>query len=743
MSEAKEIYILVVDDNPAIHIDFKKILTPETRQTQQLEKAQAVLLGNSIEENEFKFVIDSAYQSDEALLFIRKGMENNRCYTLTFVDIRMPPGMDGVETARHIWELDPHIQIVFCTAYTDYSWEDLRSRLGSTDRFLILKKPFENIEVQQLTNALAKKWQVTKELNNHLTLLEKMINDRTIKLTKSLAVVRATLEATSDAILVINNEQEIVDYNHKFLEMLQIPAAIIETQDVTMVRKALLDQLENTSKMLEEEKIACDFPEQEFHDVLNFKDGRVINCFSAPQRSDNKIIGRVYSFTDITKLKNMEDKILRQATHDTLTGLVNRAVLHDRLQQAMAKAKDTNLMVAVLYMDIDYFKRINEILGHEVGDEVLKAMVERLDKNLSANTTFARMGGDEFVIAIPLLEKIDSLVPLCQKLLKAISEPLPIKDQTLVLTSSIGISLYPKDGKDAVALIKNADAAVYLAKQLGRNNFQFFTMELNVNTSKRLTLESDLREALKRHEFVLHYQPLLNLKTGKIFGVEALLRWQHPKLHLIPPLEFIPIAEEIGLMLSIGDWVLETACAQNKAWQNQGLPPIVVAVNLTSKQLAQANIVEKVATILQKTQLAPEYLELELTESTIIQNTDRIIRIAQELKNIGIKLVIDDFGTGYSSLSYLNHLPVDKIKIDRSFVSYIGPSSSDVAVILAILAMAKPLKITCLAEGVETLEQLRFLRDHGCDEMQGFYYSRPEPAETLQKLLTNPKPLVY
>lgn len=732
-----EISILIVDDNPAIHIDFKKILESKSNgTTQSLEAARAAFMGKPPEVKEFNFVFESAYQGDKALQIISNGLSVNHHYAVAFVDIRMPPGLDGVETARLIWELDAEIQIVLCTAYSDYSWEDLTKQLGNTDRWLILKKPFENIEVLQLANSLSKKWQINQNLKTNLQDLEKLVNNRTVSLAKYLSLVRATLEATTDGILVLDKNQKISDYNQKCLQMLNLPRDIIEIPDHQVVEKLITEQLEAR----DDQKFSININEssennkQEHRDVLYFKDGRIIEFVSIPQTLENQIIGRVFSFRDITEQKKLEEQLFQQVTHDSLTELPNRIVLYDRIEHAINSARYNGKLVAILFFDLDHFKLINDSLGHDVGDEVLKFIAKQIKSQIRSEDTLARLGGDEFVIVMPNLNKIDDIIPACQDILNKVAESFKIEDQTLNLTASIGISIYPKDGKDAKLLIKYADNANHAVKESGRNQFNFFTMELNVNAKKRLTLEYNLRNALANNEFILHYQPLIEIQTTKIVGVEALLRWKHPKLGLIPPQEFIPVAEETGLMLSIGEWVLFTACAQNKSWQKQGFDPIFMSVNLTAKQFLQSNIVATIADVLQRTELDPQYLEVELTESTIIESTDRVVRVMHELKSSGIRIAIDDFGTGYSNLNYMSHLPVDKIKIDRSFISYISPHSKDVAVITAIIAIAKSLQIKSLAEGVETQEQFDFLRWTDCNQIQGNYFYRPEPTEVITKI---------
>ena len=438
---------------------------------------------------------------------------------------------------------------------------------------------------------------------------------------------------------------------------------------------------------------------------------------------------------DITERKSYESQLERQANYDELTGLANRNLFQDRLNQALIFSRRHECGLAVLFIDLDNFKNINDSLGHDAGDALLTQVASRLTCSVREGDTVARLGGDEFVLLLSEIRAEDDVSAITQKLLKAMSAPFDIGGHELHITCSIGIASYPKDGKDRQTLLKNADAAMYRAKDLGRNNAQFYAAEMNVKAMERLMLESGLRHALERNEFLLHYQPQVDLRTGEITGMEALVRWQHPELGLVSPARFIPVAEESGLIVPLGEWVLRTACAQNKAWQRAGLKPISVAVNLSARQFRQPNLVEVVAGILRETELDPAHLELELTESLVMQNVEVTIATLDRLKAMGIKLSIDDFGTGYSSLSYLKRFPIHTLKIDQSFVRDITTDPSDAAIAKTIIAMAHELGLMVIAEGVETEEQKSFLQQRHCDEMQGFFFSKPVPATEFEILL--------
>ncbi len=435
--------------------------------------------------------------------------------------------------------------------------------------------------------------------------------------------------------------------------------------------------------------------------------------------------------------KRAEERVRHLAHHDELTGLPNRSMFNQQLTRALAQARRHAKPLAVLFIDLDRFKNINDTLGHEAGDRVLKEVADRLRGCLRDSDTVGRLGGDEFVVLIEELPQSEQVVAVAQKILAAVAKPFILQTQEFHITASIGISTYPDDSEDMQSLLKNADISMYRVKEHGKNNYQFYSAQMNAHTLERLTLESSLRRALERNEFLLHYQPKVDIGSGRITGMEALVRWQQPAKGLIPPAQFIPLAEETGLIVPIGEWVLKTACAQNKSWQEQGLPPLRIAVNLSARQFAHERLLQDVARVLNETGLDAASLEFEITESMVMHNPEHAVILLKKLKAMGIHLSLDDFGTGYSSLNYLKRFPIDSVKIDRSFIRDIPGNSDDVAITRAIIAMAHSLRLKVIAEGVETGEQLRFLRDHECDEMQGRYFSKPLPGNEFSRLLRN------
>ena len=438
---------------------------------------------------------------------------------------------------------------------------------------------------------------------------------------------------------------------------------------------------------------------------------------------------------DVGERKRAEERIRQLAHYDDLTGLPNRALFSQLLEQALSESNFSGSQAAVLFIDLDRFKLINDTLSHDSGDKVLQMVARRLTEAVPRRDTIARFGGDEFVVLMRDCNIPTDAADAAQKLLNAIAQPVPLEDQEFHLTASIGISTFPNDGQSAQTILKNADVAMYCAKEHGKNNYQFYSSQMNLHSFERLVLERFLRRALEQEEFQLYYQPKIDLVTGCLTGMEALLRWMHPGMGMISPTKFIPLAEETGLIVPIGAWVLRTACAQVRAWQLQGLPPLRVAVNLSARQFAHDDLHASIERVLEQTGLAPELLELEITESLTMDNPEHATALLKKLKALGIRLAIDDFGTGYSSLGYLKRFPIDNVKIDRSFIKDIPNDEDDVAITQAVIAMSHSLRLKVIAEGVETAEQLAFLRTHGCDEAQGYLFGAPMPAEDFVKLM--------
>ena len=603
--------ILIVDDTAAIHADFRKILTPDTSGEADLNSLEQTLFG-SRQASHLTFQLDSAYQGQEALKLVQLALEQGKPYALAFIDMRMPPGWDGLETIERLWQADPNLQIALCTAYTDYSWEAMAERLEFGDQLLILKKPFDALEIRQMANALTWKWQLAQDA----------------------------------ALKMFNLEQTI---------------------------------------------------EARVHELL---------------------------------------KVSHLLHYDSLTGLPNSTLLGDRLTQHLAACRRHDKKLVVLFLGLDRFKRINNALGHPAGDEMLKRVGQQLLKNVRGSDSVFRYGSDEFVVILTDINHPQQTRSIAEKLLGVIRTPQMIAGHDVSVTASMGLSVYPDDGIEAIDLIKKAETAMRNVKDSSPDNFGFFIEAMNARAREQQSIESGIRQALQRNEFVLHYQPKIALQSGRIVGAEALVRWQKPGHGWVYPSDFIPVAEDSGLIVPLSKWVLAEACRQARQWQAAGLPPIRMSVNTSAIDFRQRHFVESIEQVLADTGLDPCLLELEITESVLMQNVDATMSALQRLKALGIKLAIDDFGTGYSSLSYLRRFPIDVLKIDQSFIRGLSSDSSDAALVGAIISLGKSLSLNVIAEGVETAAQLKYLKDHHCEEAQGFYFSEALPAPAFARLLS-------
>ncbi|MBK8480638.1 MAG: EAL domain-containing protein [Proteobacteria bacterium] len=625
--------VLVVDDNEEIHHDLRKILCRENSAVDQLE---VEVFGGSVPQYE-ALAIDCAFQGREAYDLAQEALRAGRPYALAIVDVRMMPGWDGVETIERLWQVDPYLQVLICTAYTDHSWEEIVGRLGERDSLLILRKPFDAIEVLQAVHALVKKWQLHQQVRQRIDELERSVQHRTRELEQANAQLK----------------REIAD--------------------------------------------------------------RVL----------------------------AEDQLKHLATHDSLTTLPNRVLLRDRVAQCLARAKRSDLSVAVLLLDLDRFKEINDRLGHRAGDHVLQVVATRLARAIRECDTVARMGGDEFVVILGDLERSEEAHAATERILAAVAEPLTDEGLDTRVTASIGIALYPSDGTDIETLIKSADMAMYQAKRDGRGTARLCTSWITSRALERATLREQLGRAQAQNELEMWYQPLLALDDGTVTGVEALLRWQHPELGVLEPSKFIPIAEESGLIVPIGDWTIRAACDQSRRWQAAGMAPFPVAVNVSARQLRHPQLVDTVQQALAEARIDAACLNLELTESAVMEDIERSRATLVKLHESGVRIIIDDFGAGYSALSRLKELPIYALKIDRFFIHNIIDDDRDAAIVVAIMALAHSLNIRVIAEGIETRQQVERLRElrsrplmePRCDSIQGFFLGRPMPDREITALL--------
>jgi len=515
-------------------------------------------------------------------------------------------------------------------------------------------------------------------------------------------------------------------------EILGTPCCVlhsgVRTSTSVPVLRGLLNNRQSGNVVLRNEKKDGSFFWSEMHIAPVADANGVIKHFVAAQ-------------TDITALRSYEEQLRHKAHYDALTGLANRALLRDRLTIALQFAAPTSRQVWVLFLGLDRFKTVNEINGHDVGDTVLKVIAARLMECVRVSDTVSRFGGDEFIIVLQDLPDEKAAMTTVEKILASMKAPFATADNNFFIGCSVGIAVCPTDGEDAETLIMHAGSAMHGAKSKGTGSFHFYAPYMNQRALERAKMEADLRHAIERDEFILHYQPQVDLRSGRMIGMEALIRWQHPQRGQVPPLEFIGLAEETGLIIDIGSWVIRAACTQMKSWQNLGFDQLRISVNLSSRQFSDEGLVAEIGSVLASTQLDPKYFQLELTESLVMADVESGIRILQEMKALGISIAIDDFGTGYSSLSYLKRLPIDTLKIDRSFVSDIMLGTDDAVIVTSIISLAHSLRMRVVAEGVETRDQLSFLQLHGCDEIQGYHFSRPVSAMDFTALLKQDKSL--
>jgi diguanylate cyclase (GGDEF)-like protein/PAS domain S-box-containing protein len=473
-------------------------------------------------------------------------------------------------------------------------------------------------------------------------------------------------------------------------------------------------------------------------------DGQSFDIVATSIKNADGTISKMEVIRNITDKKLAEKYLLQQkeelkyqAHHDYLTGLPNRVYFHDRLEQAIDKAKRDNSILALLFIDLDHFKEINDSLGHKAGDEVLKIVTNTLQDTIRKEDTIARLGGDEFIIIMEGLSQAQDASVLAQKLLEKLAHPIIVESNELYISSSIGISLYPNDGLSAVDLLKYADAAMYKAKDEGRNNFQYYSAEMTELAFERVVMEASLRDSLKNNNFIVYYQPQVDGKTDKIIGMEALIRWNNQTMGIVSPDKFITLAESTGLIVDLDRFVMKSAMTQLASWYKQGLNPGVLAMNLAVKQLKKQDFITILKELIDESKCKPQWIELEVTEGQIMSNPEEAIEILTKISNLGIELAVDDFGTGYSSLAYLKKLPIDKLKIDQTFIKDLPDDDEDVAITKAVIALAKSLKLNIIAEGVEKKEQRDFIVENGCQNIQGYFYSRPVPADEMEYLLIN------
>ena len=635
------------------------------------------------------------------------------------------PGMMGDELLIALHQLYPDTLKILLTGQANA--EAVGNLVNAAALYRYISKPWNETDLILTVKEALKRYRQEKQLARQNEILLE-VNQQ---LEQSVFLLRATLEATADGIIVLDDCGKIIDYNQKFIEIWGLPTTTYLNRE--QISTLILEELtEPYAKNLRDRYTRFSWDN---YDRLELKNGKILECYSQAQPLQEQQIAQVWSFRDVTEHKKAQDIIQHQAFHDSLTNLPNRTLFDRELTKALIRVEKTQTMLAVMFIDLDRFKTINDTLGHAVGDLVLKKVVERLKDCLRDKDIVARWGGDEFTVLLPEINCREDASAIAQRILEALKPSFELDGHYLHIGSSIGIAVFPHDGIDADTLLKNADAALYWVKDKGRNDYQHYTLNLNSQAHELLNIENHLHHALEKAEFTLYYQPIVEVTTGKIIKMETLLRWQHPEFGLVPPELFIPIAEENGLIIAIGDWVLQTACAQIKIWQSMGLSELKIAINLSARQFYNNNLVQTIEQILQTTKLDSQGLELEITETATMQNTTLAKQILSDLAKMKISLAMDDFGTGYSSLSYLKDYPFNTLKIDRSFIMDLSVNSDNLAIIEAIVTLGKGLNLQIVAEGVETEQLKNLLLTLNCYYMQGYFFSSPLTANEATDLL--------
>jgi diguanylate cyclase (GGDEF)-like protein/PAS domain S-box-containing protein len=629
------------------------------------------------------------------------------------------PHFDGLSALRIVRQLRPDLPFIFVsgTIGEETAIESLRS--GANDYVL-------KTNLSRLPTAVRRALQDANERVKRLETEEALrLRDRAVEASANPVVIVSATDPNMPLVYVNRAFEQVTGYSRA--EVVGGNCRFLQGEDhdqpeLDKIRRAIAEQCDGQAVLRNYRKDGSLFWNKLY--VTPVRDPR-----------SNRVTHFVGVQYDITEIKGYQEELEHQANHDALTGLANRNLLKDRLKQAIALGHRYKRPFSLTFVDLDNFKLINDSLGHDIGDRLLKIAAERLVAGVQEGDTVARLGGDEFVLLVADQEREEGAYRAAQRVMTALAQPFVIDQRDFKITCSAGIASFPRDGEDADTLLRNADTAMYRAKDLGRNNFQLYSADMNADLGERLTLETDLWKAVERNELVLHYQPKVELKSGRIIGMEALLRWRHPTKGMIPPGKFIPVAEASSLITEIGTWVINEACANNKAWQDANLRAVPIAVNISARQLHDKDLVETIRTALQKTRLRPEHLEIELTESAVMMHPDDAINTMARLRGMDVRIALDDFGTGYSSLSYLKRLPVTGLKIDQSFVRDLAFDPDDAAIVRAIVAVAHELMLEVTAEGVETAEQAEFLTTHGCTEAQGYYFARPVPADQMRALL--------
>jgi diguanylate cyclase (GGDEF)-like protein/PAS domain S-box-containing protein len=735
MSTRENRRILLVDDTPTIHEDFRKILGSSAASS-AVDESEAILFGTPTHAAGVSFEMESAFQGLEAVDKARIALEARRPYALAFVDMRMPPGLDGVETTERLWQIDPQLQIVICTAYSDYSWMEVLNRLEARDRLLILKKPFDNIEVYQFASALTTKWNLSRQAAFKMDTLEQAVEERTRQLSDANIIVqnspvllyRLRGEPSFPLVYISHNITKLGHDPETLLASPNWARQLIHPEDRSKVGEAMARVLDRDAKGASIEFRLCTgtgawrWVENRYVPVRG-KDGRLI-----------EIEGIVI---DITERKAAEEQIALLARTDSLTGLANRATFMERLRQLFAASGRGAKSFAVLYLDLDRFKPVNDTLGHPTGDALLQAVAARLQLCLRENDLIARLGGDEFaILQCEILEPANA-GDLASKIQHALAKPYHLAGNDVEISVSIGICPYESDIPDADAMLAQADRALYRSKEKGRNCYHFHSDDLDQEVLERVTLANELRNAIQQGELELRYQPQVELAGETIVGVEALVRWNHPRRGLLAAGVFVPIAERTGMIVALGFWVLDQACRQMRLWRDAGLTVPVMAVNLSLAQLQRSQeLIRDVTAATTKWGLSPSDLEFDVTEATLAQLKWGQNEVLPRLRELGVRIAIDNFGSEYSSFDYVRAFRVNHLKIAQSFVNRCSTDPGSAATISAIINFARDVGVGVIAQGIETDEQRALIASTDSHaHAQGFHFSAAVGPDEAAELL--------
>ena len=776
--------ILVVDDNPAIHRDFQKIFGA-SQERPAPSPAEVALFGAEAGDDWSApvFQIDSAFQGQEGLAMVIGARAQQRPYAMAFVDVRMPPGWDGIETVARLWKADEDIQVVLCTAYSDYSWGDMLAKLGRSDRLVILKKPFDTIEVLQLASALTEKWRLARHARTTLEGLERRVSERTRELVAAGAQLRrhnriyALMSGINALIVRVRDREELFDETCRiaveaggmrmsFIVMKRGPAIVpVASAGKDEALMAAINELLASSRSAEtmvarsiatREPLVWNSPDDDSGLLLgaHYAKAGVRSLAVLPLVLAGESVGAMVLYAtdtdffheeELRLLHNLAADIAHAMDHigkreqldylayyDALTGLANRRLFLERIAQHLRNIDGPEQRVALFLLDLERFRNINDSLGRGAGDALLQQVSQWLTVRFGDATLLARVGPDHFGVVLPDVRDAGEVARLLEGMLDALAKhPFLIENASFRVAAKVGVTLYPVDGLEAETLHNHAEAALQKAKSRG-GNYVFYTQAMSDAVAGRMSLENHLREALANGEFVLHYQPKTSLATGKLTGAEALIRWNDPRTGLVPPVRFIPVLEETGLIHEVGRWALRQALADSLRWSKAGLATVRIGVNVSPLQLRSPDFVGEIERALAAGAHAGASLELEITESLIMEDVRHSGTTLEAIRALGVSIAIDDFGTGFSSLSYLAKLPVDFLKIDRSFIVDMTSGPQGLALVSTIIKLAHTLKIKVAAEGVETEEQKHLLRLLGCDEMQGFLLSKPLPRDDFE-----------